>query len=417
VTGAILGSPQVLQHVRNVIRDTVTPSWLDSVPTNFGAAGAGTIKAGEWQIIATIYAPLALCSIWGEHTSSCSKNAQEKMRQILDHTMDLLLAIRIACMSTMTRSHTNAYDLLMRKYVGRLQQLHPTATHRPNHHMALHLPHFLRLFGPTRSWWTFPFERLVGILQRLPTNDKFGTQSLASCVHLTDLCIGQLEFTMIRSFVRAVHLKSWLARPDAPPSIKECKDLFDKAFKPSSEDPSLTDPGDVRLYQAFATDYSSVEEFHHVQAQIAPSKLPCDLALLLNGRNAAVRARITYRNVVFTRSSTHLGNSLIEFTLNGDRTLYPIPGCIKYIFIENGRPTFAVHRHLPAEDDAPNPYAPYAAFSIRIYSSKLDLCLERVELEWVTGHFARWSMTENLVAIMSLCDVGVISFFQSYSYD
>jgi hypothetical protein len=40
--------------------------------------------------------------------------------------------------------------------------------------MSLHIPEFLLLFGPVHSWWTFPFERMIGSIQRMPSNGKIG---------------------------------------------------------------------------------------------------------------------------------------------------------------------------------------------------------------------------------------------------
>ena len=37
-----------------------------------------------------------------------------------------------------------------------------------------HIYEFLDLWGPVYHWWCFPFERLIGSLQRLPTNNLFG---------------------------------------------------------------------------------------------------------------------------------------------------------------------------------------------------------------------------------------------------
>ena len=42
------GTEETLQCLREVIHDTVTPSWLGSVPGNFSNVTAGTIKADEW---------------------------------------------------------------------------------------------------------------------------------------------------------------------------------------------------------------------------------------------------------------------------------------------------------------------------------------------------------------------------------
>ncbi|KAI9568422.1 hypothetical protein HD554DRAFT_2260500 [Boletus coccyginus] len=59
----------VLQRICTVIRDTSTPSWLRSVPVNFGDLAAGTIKADEWHSLITIYIPIALISLWGQSES------------------------------------------------------------------------------------------------------------------------------------------------------------------------------------------------------------------------------------------------------------------------------------------------------------------------------------------------------------
>ncbi|KAF9066186.1 hypothetical protein BDP27DRAFT_1150464, partial [Rhodocollybia butyracea] len=37
---------------------------------------------------------------------------------------------------------------------------------KPNIHTAGHIYDFLLLFGPVMSWWCFPFERLIGALQK-----------------------------------------------------------------------------------------------------------------------------------------------------------------------------------------------------------------------------------------------------------
>ena len=44
----------------------------------------------------------------------------------------------------------------------------------PNHHLALHLHEYILQYGPIHSWWTFPYEQLIGIIQRIPNNGKQG---------------------------------------------------------------------------------------------------------------------------------------------------------------------------------------------------------------------------------------------------
>ncbi|KDR68198.1 hypothetical protein GALMADRAFT_78901 [Galerina marginata CBS 339.88] len=168
----------IMDHIRAVIRDMATPSWLPSVPRNFGLPAAGTLKADEWRTLATVYLPVALISTWGEGSIHSSQSVALSLRQALDHTMALVSAITLACMRTMTEARSNAYLTHMKFWLHNLTVLHPDTKPRVNCHMALHIFDFLRLFGPVRSWWCFPFERLIGQLQRLPHNHKFGMSIL-----------------------------------------------------------------------------------------------------------------------------------------------------------------------------------------------------------------------------------------------
>jgi hypothetical protein len=174
------GTPEALQRIREVIRNTATPSWLESAPHNFGDAAVGTLKADEWRSMATVYLPMALVSLWGEGSPSERGVDLAERRRVLDHTMALFSAVRLACLRTMTKARIDAYHECITTYIRDLPVLHPHAHPRPIYHMAQHIRRFLILFGPVRSWWCFPFERLVGLLQRIPKNHKFGTHCYAS---------------------------------------------------------------------------------------------------------------------------------------------------------------------------------------------------------------------------------------------
>lgn len=163
-----------MNRIRDVIRDTDTPSWLSSVPYNFGHAAAGSLKADEWRTMAIVYLPIALVSMWGEGTTHATPAIASSFREGLDHTMDLVSAMSLVGMRTMTERRMSAYRRYITSWVRRLPELHPGIKGRVNNHMAIHIYDFLQLFGPVRSWWCFPFERLVGQLQRIPTNHKFG---------------------------------------------------------------------------------------------------------------------------------------------------------------------------------------------------------------------------------------------------
>jgi hypothetical protein len=163
-----------MARIKEVISDTSTPSWLNSVPKNYGDAGAGVMKADEWRSLSTIYLPLALISMWGVGTAHTSPADSIRFRRILDHTMLLVSAISLACKHTMSQARSSAYLACLTQYLKDLVNIHPDVHHLPNHHMAMHLPHFFYLFGPVRTWWCFPYERLIGQIQRLLSNHKLG---------------------------------------------------------------------------------------------------------------------------------------------------------------------------------------------------------------------------------------------------
>ena len=74
-----------MAQIREVIRDTDTPSWLENVPYNFGDASAGNLKADEWRTMCTVYLPISLVSLWGKGTTHRSSSVANSLRQVLDH--------------------------------------------------------------------------------------------------------------------------------------------------------------------------------------------------------------------------------------------------------------------------------------------------------------------------------------------
>jgi hypothetical protein len=164
----------LIQHIQHVIRDTSVPSWIETVPHNYGEAAAGTLKADEWRTLATIYLPIALISYWGYYDVSDNDSSHAFQRRALDHVMCLFVAVRLVTMCVLTKTRIIAYRDNIISYLAQLKTLFPEADMRTNYHMAIHIYDFLLLFGPVKSWWCFPFERLIGILQNQPSNHKLG---------------------------------------------------------------------------------------------------------------------------------------------------------------------------------------------------------------------------------------------------
>ncbi|KAF8576081.1 hypothetical protein K439DRAFT_1368184, partial [Ramaria rubella] len=93
-----LTTQAAMEHVRDVLNNTVTPLWLNSVPYNFGESAAGMLKANEWRTLSTMYLPLALVSLWGAGMMHQDAEMTRRLRATLDHTMTLFSTVHLICM-------------------------------------------------------------------------------------------------------------------------------------------------------------------------------------------------------------------------------------------------------------------------------------------------------------------------------
>lgn len=91
--------------MQNVIANTTTPTWVNHVPKNFGEKGAGSIKADEWRLLATIYLPIALVLLWAEQTG----NDAAHFSRLLQHSMALFQATTIISRYSTSSARTTAY--------------------------------------------------------------------------------------------------------------------------------------------------------------------------------------------------------------------------------------------------------------------------------------------------------------------
>ncbi|KAF9042674.1 hypothetical protein BDP27DRAFT_1244376 [Rhodocollybia butyracea] len=185
------GTPETLPHIQKVIRETVAPSWLNSVQKNYGDAKAGSIKVDEWQTLNSVFLPIALITLWDDVSES------GLLLKALHHTMALFQATIIACRYTTTAPRVQAFREYIDLWVQHLWTLIPGVA-RPNIHAIGHIYDFLLLFGPVLSWWCFPFERLIRVVQKINTNSHIGGRYSYSPKSQAYNCnVGVMESTMI----------------------------------------------------------------------------------------------------------------------------------------------------------------------------------------------------------------------------
>ena len=169
--GAVL-TPEEMSELRSDIERMYTPSWLTSVPTNLGEPSHGKLKADQWRTLGTTYLPVSVIRLWDqlEDNDRCS----QQCKKLLATTLSLISAVIAASSRTTSQEKADLYLHHMQMYLHGLCEVFPRYRYLPNQHMALHLAEYLRLYGPVHSWWTFPFERLIGMLQRIPNNFQDG---------------------------------------------------------------------------------------------------------------------------------------------------------------------------------------------------------------------------------------------------
>ncbi|KAI0310152.1 hypothetical protein OF83DRAFT_1071007 [Amylostereum chailletii] len=164
---AILDGP-LLKDLWNTTAQAILPSWMTRGPPRIGAPGQGRVGADEWRTVGLILLPVVLIRTWGTLPSDTIEY------KLLANFMALVIAIEHASRNTMSENIRLVVQEHYHFYCKTLVELYGEGVLTPNHHFTFHLVEFLKLFGPIRGWWAFPFERYNGIIQRFNTNGHFG---------------------------------------------------------------------------------------------------------------------------------------------------------------------------------------------------------------------------------------------------
>ncbi|KAF5336277.1 hypothetical protein D9758_014498 [Tetrapyrgos nigripes] len=353
-----------IQHIQHVINNTSVPSWVNTVPHNYSEKVAGTIKADEWRTLVTIHLPIALVSLWDWDEDKASL----RTRKVLDHTMKLFQAVNIVCRFTMSDERAKAYVGFLKEWVDDLYALHPhtqgSRRIRPNVHVAFHIYDFLKLFGPVISWWTFPFERLVGALQKINTNDHIGgeyfiLQSSFSFI-LTSNFTGELEQTILHTFSRAANFRRLVSRPDCDEMITQFQELFDKAYGSRSDQ--------FESYNDFAPNSKTDSHVYY-----------------------------KYAGVFYSRAKTHLGNSFVRY-VHGNQShvgsIQEIKNCGEHV-------VFIIQRQLPLPSGEREPFR-FPWYPARTFSTKTSTELHTISPSAVVCHVARYQYSADRVVVVDL---------------
>ena len=226
----------------------------------------------------------------------------------------------------------------MHSYLSGLKELFPEYSLHPNHHMALHLRDYLLLYGPVHSWWTFPFERLIGILQRISTNYKIGRFSnvFYSSILIVKI-LGEYEETISRSFIRSTALKCLILKTGTPEVIQNCEPIFRKLVDPQVRNTLLTDIVGLSGEALDSSDDGDLPPVILKSSSYLPDSLkyciPKHLGYL--PASASTLSHITVAGLTYSVASKHTGNSCILLD-SPSKTIF-LPAQIEHIvqFVPN----------------------------------------------------------------------------------
>jgi hypothetical protein len=165
-------TPDLIRKIRDAAKNTVTPTWLTRLPPMFGYTSGGSLKADQWRVVATLYAPLVLIQEW--------PTKDPKTAIYLELTTDLMSAIYACTSHIVSPQSIDLYETHILAYLTNLKAHFSCHGWVPNYHAALHIIELLEEYGPAYGWWTFPFERLIRELQNVPNNSRVGQSTTVS---------------------------------------------------------------------------------------------------------------------------------------------------------------------------------------------------------------------------------------------
>ena len=153
----VLGK-DIMEMVKADMTATLYPSFLKQAPPDVRSASVGTLSAEQWCTFCMINLVVTLVRIWGHLPNS------NRRSNLLRNFIDLVATVRVGTAKCITPTKINSYGVRILDYLWGLRNLFPNMALVPNHHLALNLSEVLHSFGPTQSYWAFPFERCICLL-------------------------------------------------------------------------------------------------------------------------------------------------------------------------------------------------------------------------------------------------------------
>ncbi|MBW0518471.1 hypothetical protein O181_058186 [Austropuccinia psidii MF-1] len=98
--------------------------------------------------------------------------SQELANELTKNKFHLISAINIATSWPVSTADANAFSEHWKVFRLCNQHLFPKKKSKPNHHFSDHIPKLFQRWGPAQASATWGYECLIGVFERIPTNNK-----------------------------------------------------------------------------------------------------------------------------------------------------------------------------------------------------------------------------------------------------
>ncbi|EGO25774.1 hypothetical protein SERLADRAFT_408035 [Serpula lacrymans var. lacrymans S7.9] len=268
----------ILKEIWFDMANTIIPSWMTRAPRNLGSVNQGYVKADQWRTACTVNCVISLIRLWGH------AEASQREKNMLDNYLALVI--------------------------------------------ALHLVECMESFGPVHGWWSFPFERYIGVMQKTNTNNK----------------LRDMELTFFLSFCRGSNLKALIFESSLRDGLRDAVDhfktLFEKYFGSNFHGTLLNDLQTLSAAEILdegTYDSSALRPLSKEHESATPQYCTEDdhttLGAIPISPMVQQRDRITFRGISFTTGKKSIGDSMILY--KSDREAEAHAGKIDGIFVHS----------------------------------------------------------------------------------
>ncbi|MBW0579780.1 hypothetical protein O181_119495, partial [Austropuccinia psidii MF-1] len=154
-----------LEVLQKVINQTKVPSWLSCLPRKFGFKNFQTLKAAEWQVLMTLYSPLALGPLWSSQISyregrvNCPGNYLHK-DLLLKSLISLVTLTNMLLSKRIHEEDLDKIEITTKIYHQTLHLGWSMINSKPNLHITQHLPKVIKELGPPRILAVWAYESM-----------------------------------------------------------------------------------------------------------------------------------------------------------------------------------------------------------------------------------------------------------------